>query len=144
MAEKKQPDAKLRSMFWTPELEAGERRQAYERKVGSLVLDIQWRNGLPCEPRRISVIETPNLTTAMMKLIEGYRVALLREMEGAATPPLPSGALPLLVERVPEDRLPAVLAALRSAAERLHEEDDTPTMHVARFFARLRPCDGGK
>lgn len=44
----------------------------------------------------------------------------------------------MLIERVPEDRFPAVLNALRADAERLHEEDDTPTMHVARFFARLR------
>lgn len=138
MAEKQQPDVRLRAMFWTPELELGERQLAYNRKVENLVLDIQRRNGLPGEPRRISLVETPDVTTAMMKLIEGFRVALLREMEGAASPPLPSDILPLLVERTQEDRLPAVLAALRAAAKRLHDEDDTPPMHVARFFAGLR------
>ena len=144
VAEKKQPDAKLRAMFWTTEMENEERRRAYDRKVENLVLEIRRENGLPGGPRRIYLTDKLNLTTAMMKLIEGFRVALLCEMEGAASPPLPSGVLPLLVERVPENRVPVVLAALRAAAKRLHDEDDTPPMHVARFFAHLRPRDGKK
>ena len=144
MTEKRQPDAKLRAMFWTTEMENEERRRAYDRKVENLVLEIRRENGLPCGPRKIYLIDKPNLTTAMMQLIEGFRVALLREMEGVTPPLLPSGVLPLLAERVPEDRFPAVLAALRAAAKRLHEEDDTPPMHVARFFAGIRPRDGEK
>lgn len=137
MAER-QPDPKLRAMFWTEEMEGGDRRLAYSRKVENLVLEIRRENGLPNGPRKIYLVTRLNLTTAMMELIEGYRVALIREMQGETVPPLPSGFLPLLLERFPQDRLPAVLAALRAAAKRLHDEDNSPPMHVVRFFAKLR------
>jgi hypothetical protein len=73
-----------------------------------------------------------------MRLIDGFKLALFCELAGIAPPPLPSGFLPGLTKLVPEDRLSSVLAALRAAAGRLHEEDHTPTMQVTRFFAKLR------
>lgn len=135
----RQPDKKLRSMFWTPELEIGERDQAHNRKIERLATDIQCQHGLPGEPRRVCVVfGKPNLTETMMKLIEGFTLALFCELAGGTPPPLRSGFMPRLIELVPEEQLSSVLAALRGAAKHLHDEDDTPTMHVTRFFAKLR------
>ena len=80
----------------------------------------------------------PRLTEAMMKLIERLRVAHANELARVPPPKLPPGLLPVLMERVPEEVLPSVLTAMRSAARRLHEEDDGPAAQVARFFEGLK------
>lgn len=142
MGEKRQLDEKLRSMFWNAELRRLDRTRIYYRKVEGLCLDIQRQHGLQSEPRRIWLKEAPpNLTDAMMKMIEGYRTALICELADTAPAPLPSDILPMLMKLVPETHLAAVLVALRAAAQHLHEEDDMPAMHVIRFFAKLQ--DGG-
>ena len=143
MEGKRQPDNRLRLMFWNSELRRMDRDRVYDRKLESLVLAVQQQHGLKSEPRKIYFKEgPPNLTHTMMKLIEGYKLALFCELADIRSPPLPSGLLPLLVGLVPEDRLSAMLTDLRAMAVRLHEEDVTPTMQVTRFFARLR--DSGR
>jgi hypothetical protein len=127
-------------MFSIPNFVVGKRLRAYDRKVESLVMEVQRQNGLPCTPLGLWIFEPPNvtLTRAMVKLTKAFELALLAELADIPPPILPSGLLPVLAGRVAEDQLPAVLSDLRAAAKRLHEEDDTPTMHVTRFFARLR------
>jgi hypothetical protein len=79
-----------------------------------------------------------NLTQVMTGLMEGFKDALLSELAELPPRPLPSGLLSALIEKVSEDRLASVLAALQAVGKRLHEEDKTPLTNVTRFFAQLR------
>lgn len=74
----------------------------------------------------------------MTALIEGFREPLLSEPGELPPRPLPSCLLPTLIVNVTEDRLLVVIAALWIVAQRLHVEESTSLMCVARSFAQLR------
>ena len=54
-------------------------------------------------------------------MLLGFALALSHKLADIAPPLLPSGLLLVLIDFVPEDNLPTVLAALRAGAARLHE-----------------------
>lgn len=115
-----------------------DRQLAYDFKVRRMVFDIQRQHGMEPETKIYLEFGRLNLTQVMTALIEGFRDALVSELAELPPRPLPSGLLPALIEKMTEDRLPSVIAALRTVAQRLHEEDSTSLMCVARFFAQLR------
>jgi hypothetical protein len=64
-----------------------------------------------------------------------FALALNHKLADIAPPLLPSGLLLVLIDLVPEDHLPTVLAALRAAAARLHEMRYPGQRACGGFFA---------